>query len=324
MMLLRRTLIAVLAAACLLGLWPNTAAAHSHGSAECKQGDIAVAGREGDRAAMELVAWGVNGAVRCLFDKSELNQIGARDTVIVGGTKAITDTEAATLNVVKRLAGKDRLGTMRKVVEWADVEWAIDRSTPHEPVEFVLRNDLPDGLYGFGWLHTSTFGTTYLMPDIAEWKAEDNEFVFPRIQRYLTWGCRAGSGSELYLNAYSYDRDLDLTLHEQGDGRFIFTGAGDDHKLGGDRISAGTGWNTLRAWGSSTRSPLPTYGRDREVRATAQWLLAEQPSSLSLAVRSYNAGGKRLKEHDLKMRFDWMHDFPEAYSAIATVLKDCK
>ncbi len=122
-----KVLMPVLAALLLLAV-PSAVGAHPSNAPDCGGDNKAVLGDRADWAAVELVGWVLR--TDCLLDSGNRDQpslpastMAAYDdqsTIVVGGTAAVPASKLSELRVDRRLAGGDRLETMREVVEWAD------------------------------------------------------------------------------------------------------------------------------------------------------------------------------------------------------------
>lgn len=119
---------ALVLAVLMLAAWPQDATAQP--SSMCDGEDWAVLGDRADWAAVELVGW-VAGT-RCLLDSGDrkaatlpqaaVDAYDGQQIIVVGGTKAVPELKVYALSAgaCLRLAGADRLETMRAVVQFAD------------------------------------------------------------------------------------------------------------------------------------------------------------------------------------------------------------
>ena len=118
----------VIVAALLLSSVPSAVGAHPSSSPICDGESTAVLGDRADWAAVELVGWVLK--TDCLLDSGDRSQPSLpedttaiyddQSTVVVGGTAAVPASKLSEVKIEDRLAGEDRLETMRRVVEWSD------------------------------------------------------------------------------------------------------------------------------------------------------------------------------------------------------------
>lgn len=111
-----------------LAVWPQPVGAQT--SSVCVGEDWAVLGDRADWAAVELVGWAAG--TRCLLDSGDrkaatlpqpaVDAYDGQQIIVVGGTKAVPELKVYVLGTgaCLRLAGADRLETMRAVVQFAD------------------------------------------------------------------------------------------------------------------------------------------------------------------------------------------------------------
>ena len=117
---MRKLLTALLAAALAFGVTASAASAHPAPTPKCSGETWAVVSAEGDAAMAELVAWHLS--TRCIVEPDDAKRLvsATQQTVVLGGTAAVPDSDVDGLNVEERLWGADRVETGRSVIAWID------------------------------------------------------------------------------------------------------------------------------------------------------------------------------------------------------------
>ena len=121
-----------------VGLTAGAAGAHDPEVARCDAETEAVLGDAADWAAVQLAGWVLD--TKCLLDSGDRKRptlpaatraaYGGQQVTVIGGTAAVPASKLSGLSVSGRLAGADRLETMRDVVAWADRIRAAQAATP--------------------------------------------------------------------------------------------------------------------------------------------------------------------------------------------------
>ncbi len=126
-----RKLFAVLASALLLvGITASSASAHPTPEPKCQGETYAVVSASGDAAMAELIAsWQVLDT-KCVVEPGDAKAaIDSQQVVVLGGTKAVSESAVSGLNVIVRLAGADRVATANAVVSWINQRLAAEAET---------------------------------------------------------------------------------------------------------------------------------------------------------------------------------------------------
>lgn len=138
-----KRLIGCLAALALLLTAAQPTSAHPTDEPDCAGETYAMVAAEGDRATAVLIAsWQVLDT-DCIVTPDQVSLIDGQEVTVLGGTKAVTESAVAGLNVDRRIAGADRVATARAVLDWIDGrnDEPASQAEPEEPdAEPTLRN----------------------------------------------------------------------------------------------------------------------------------------------------------------------------------------